>query len=103
MFSELKPLTALDPLLLYGFVYICPRKELPQLFSHLLPFLSMVFSAKLLKVYTRSCFYVTMDNHSLGIIVNGVIQVQEAIKCLNSIADSMRSHIETRSVNVEVL
>ena len=68
MFSELKPLTALDPSLLYGFVCICPRKELPRLFSHLLPFLSMVFSAKLLKdskVYTRddvSCFYVTMDN-----------------------------------------
>ena len=49
MFSELKPLTELDPLLLYGFVYICPRKELPQLFSHLLPFISMAFSAKLLK------------------------------------------------------
>ena len=32
-----------------------------------------------------------------------IIQVQEAIKRLNSIADSMRSHIETRSVNVEVL
>ena len=49
MVSELKPLTELDPLLLYGFVYICPRKELPQLFSYLLPFISMAFSAKLLK------------------------------------------------------
>ena len=70
MFSELKPLTELDPSLLYCFVYICPRKELPQLFSHLLPFLSMAFSAELLKdskTYNRedvSCFYVT--NWTIG-------------------------------------
>ena len=49
IYDELKPLTILDPLLLCGFIYICPKKELPGLFSKVHPFFSMSFLSKLVK------------------------------------------------------
>ncbi len=49
IYDELKPLTILDPLLLYGFMYICPKKELPGLFAKVHPFFSMALLSKLLK------------------------------------------------------
>ena len=49
IYDELKPLTVLDPLLLYGFMYICPKKELPGLFAKVHPFFSMALMSKLVK------------------------------------------------------
>ena len=49
IYDELKPLTILDPLLLYGFMYICPKKELPGLFAKVHPFFSMSLLSKSLK------------------------------------------------------
>ncbi len=46
IYDELKPLTILDPLLLYGFMYICPKKELPGLFAKVHPYFSMSFMSK---------------------------------------------------------
>ncbi len=37
IYDELKPLTILDPLLLYGFMYICPKNELSGLFAEVHP------------------------------------------------------------------
>ena len=49
IYENLKPLTILDPLLLYGFMYICPKKELPGLFAKVHPFFSMSLLSKILK------------------------------------------------------
>ncbi len=49
IYDDLKPFTILDPLLLYDFMYICPKKELPWLFSEVHPFFSMSLLSKLLK------------------------------------------------------
>ncbi len=49
IYDELKPLTILDPLFLYGSMYICPKKELPGLFAKVHPFFSMSLLSKLLK------------------------------------------------------
>ncbi len=46
IYDELKPLTILDPLLLYGFMFICPKKELPGLFAKVHPYFSMSFMSK---------------------------------------------------------
>ena len=49
IFGSLEPLTVLDPLLLYGFIYICPRYELSLLLSKVNPFISMLYMAKLFR------------------------------------------------------
>ena len=43
MYESLKPLMVLDPLLLCGFIFICPRCELPKLFHEVDPFISTSF------------------------------------------------------------
>ncbi len=48
IYDELKPLTIVDPLLLYGFMYICPKKELSVLFAKVHPFFSMSLLSELL-------------------------------------------------------
>ena len=49
MFEKLKLLTEADPLLLYGFVYICPRGDFENLISKIHPFFPMAFVANELK------------------------------------------------------
>ncbi len=54
IYDELKPLTVLDPLLLYGLMYICPKKELPGLFAKVHPFFSMALLSKLVRDNRRT-------------------------------------------------
>ena len=39
----------LDPLLLSGFIYICPKEELPKLIPEVEPFVSVSYLAKLFR------------------------------------------------------
>ncbi len=49
IYDGLREHIILDPFLLYGLIYICPKKELPGLFTKVHPFFSMSFLSKLLK------------------------------------------------------
>ena len=50
LYSELKPLFVMDPLLLPNFVYICPENEYSKLFTVLPPFLSIMRTAYLFQM-----------------------------------------------------
>ncbi len=66
IYDDLKPLTILDPLLLYGFMYICPKKELPGLFAKVHPYFSMALLSKLVRDNRRTNLEeVTWSGHSI--------------------------------------
>ncbi len=45
IFDRLEPLTLVDPLLLYGFVYVCPQKDFHKLIPRIHPFVTIAFLA----------------------------------------------------------
>ncbi len=49
MFDRLKPLIELDPLFLYGLVYVCPRNDYNSLIYRIPLFLPIAFRAKQLE------------------------------------------------------
>lgn len=49
LYDSLEPLTILDPMLLCGFIYICPKQELAKLVSKVDPFISTSFLAKVIR------------------------------------------------------
>lgn len=53
MFDKFEHLCIFDPLLLYVFVYICPRKDLPALFERIPPVLSTRWLEHMLGSYAR--------------------------------------------------
>ncbi len=49
MFERLKPLIELDPLFLYGLVYVCPKNDYTSLIQRIPLFLLIAFKAKQLE------------------------------------------------------
>ena len=45
LYHNLEPLMSLDPLVLYGFLDVCPGKEISKLYPILLPYVSISFMA----------------------------------------------------------
>ena len=45
LYQDLEPLMSLDPLVLYGFLDVCPEQELLKLFPIVLPYFSISFMA----------------------------------------------------------
>ena len=48
-YEKIKFLTEVDPLLLYGFIYVCPSRDFNNLIRKILPYLSISFLAYLLE------------------------------------------------------
>ena len=48
-YEKIKFLTEADPLLLYGFIYVCPLRDFNNLIPKILPYLSISFLAYLLE------------------------------------------------------
>lgn len=60
LYRNLENLMSLDPLVLYGILDVCPEKELPKLFSIILPYFSISFMAsqqKMRKAITAEQVY----------------------------------------------
>ncbi len=53
MFDQLKPLIELDPLFLYGLVYVCPKNDHNSLMYRIPLFLPIAFKAKQLEEENR--------------------------------------------------
>lgn len=63
IYDKLEPLIQLDPLLLYGFVFVCPKKELTELCRRVLPFISMSFLAKVLLLPSKQISKNDVSSH----------------------------------------
>lgn len=48
-FEKIELLAEADPLLLYGFIYVCPLRDFNSLIPKILPYLSISFLANLLE------------------------------------------------------
>ena len=93
-FRDLQPLTKVDPLFLYGLIYVCPRNDLEKLIPFTLPFLSITFIAKNLESYMFSvnkvclafiqCLIVASYNAIiiLSVVLSSTLHVKLVSECV---------------------
>ncbi len=68
LFARLVPLTELDPLFLYGLVYVCPKNEYNILIHKMPLFLPIAFRAKQLE--ENGSLHITEVAHIIFILIN---------------------------------
>lgn len=59
IFTELEPLTQLDPNLLYIFMFVCPKQDFVKLVARVSPYISIAFLATELRsinIYEREVY-----------------------------------------------
>lgn len=69
LFDKLEPLTKVDPLFLYGLVFVCPKNDFEKLIPKILPFYSITFLLKELGKNTISQNQVSKLSSNIVVLI----------------------------------